>query len=119
MGYAFYYVGDRPAGYGVLATCDKRGCENEIDRGLGYLCGTEPHKWSDAADGCGFYFCGDHASYLGLRGGCAHRQRKAWGKTLSCMEQGYAREDDTILTYCLYRAGHDGEHAWKDAHGND
>lgn len=59
MGYGYYTVGpdNRPAGYYVLATCDKRGCDEEIDRGLGYLCGDTPHdEWSDEP-GCGRYFC--------------------------------------------------------------
>ena len=101
MGYAFYFVGERAAGYGVLATCDKRGCDAEIDRGLGYLCGDEPHGPFDEVAGCGRYFCGDH---LGL--GCHHQQGRSWGETLACMVQ------DDEGTYCLSRRGHDGLHAW-------
>jgi hypothetical protein len=112
MGYGFYINADgRPAGYGVLATCDRRGCAAEIDRGLAYLCGDTPHGPLDAAPGCGFYFCGDHLAFVGPRGGCGHRQRRAWGRTLACM----AADDDTDATFvCLYRAGHGGVHAWAD-----
>lgn len=62
MGYAHYTLPDgREAGYGVEATCDKDGCETEIDRGLGYLCGDYPDGWrDDEAPGCGNYYCGPH-----------------------------------------------------------
>jgi hypothetical protein len=46
MGYGYYTVGcigygrdeaiSRPAGYMVRATCDRRGCDAVINRGLGY-----------------------------------------------------------------------------------
>lgn len=43
MGYASYTLPDgREGGYAVDAICDLDGCEVEIDRGLGYLCGTRP-----------------------------------------------------------------------------
>lgn len=64
MGYAYYTLADgREAGYGVTATCDKDGCDAEIDRGLGYLCGHMPggDEW-----GCGGYFCGEHLFYAGV-----------------------------------------------------
>lgn len=62
MGYAHYTLSDgREAGYGVEATCDKSGCETEIDRGLGYLCGQNPDGWRDADEpGCGNYYCETH-----------------------------------------------------------
>jgi len=110
MGYGFYFVSDgRPAGYVVLATCDKRGCNAEISRGLGSLCGTAPHaRWS-GDPGCGMYFCGNHLGSVGDRGGCPHRrQQEATGIVLSDME--HAPNGD----YCLDRIGHDGLHAWAD-----
>ena len=61
MGYAYYILPDgREAGYGVEATCDEPGCTARIDRGLGYLCGTEP---GGDEHGCGGYFCGAHLTY--------------------------------------------------------
>lgn len=119
MGYGFYIVssgdgalyGTRPGGYMVIATCDKRGCNEEIDRGLGYLCGTTPHGPYDAEPGCGRYFCGKHLGWVGDRGGCSHRQSKAWGETLSCMEQ---KDDDDVRVYCTTRRGHVGPH-WDEA----
>lgn len=115
MGYAFYFNEDgRPAGYGVMATCDKRGCDNRIDRGLGYLCGDDPHGIYSDEPGCGRYYCPEHLSWVGPRGGCSHRRRgKAWGETLACMVQ------DKEGTYCLYHKQHRGPHAWAFSEDED
>jgi hypothetical protein len=48
---------DRDIGYGVPAYCDHPGCEREIDRGLGYVCGGQPYGGDH---GCGLYFCEKH-----------------------------------------------------------
>lgn len=50
----------REVGYTVEATCDQEGCEEEIDRGLGHVCG--PMHDGDEHS-CGDYFCGDHLFY--------------------------------------------------------
>lgn len=47
----------RDIGYGVPAYCDHPGCKEEIDRGLAYVCGSEPYG---GEHGCGLYFCHDH-----------------------------------------------------------
>lgn len=47
----------RDIGYGVPATCDHPGCGVEIDRGLSFVCGEEPHGGDK---GCGLYFCEKH-----------------------------------------------------------
>lgn len=62
MGYSYYVLPDgREAGYAVDAVCDYPDCEEEIDRGLGYLCGIAPDGWRDPkAPGCGKYFCSAH-----------------------------------------------------------
>lgn len=61
MGYARYEItrnGEKiEAGYGVAAVCEQDGCEEQIDRGLAYLCGTEP---GGDEHGCGGYFCAGH-----------------------------------------------------------
>lgn len=58
MGYAYYLLPDgREAGYSVEAECDEPGCDAQIDRGLGYLCGTDP---GGSEGSCGDYFCGRH-----------------------------------------------------------
>lgn len=54
----------RDIGYGVPATCDHPGCGEEIDRGLGYVCGGEPYG---GEHGCGLYFCGKHQLMAGRR----------------------------------------------------
>lgn len=58
MGYACYDGKDgRDQGYGVPAICDHPDCNNEIDRGIGYACGGDPHET------CGLFFCAEHLSY--------------------------------------------------------
>ena len=47
----------RDIGYGVPATCDYPACGASIDRGLEYVCGSEPYG---GEHGCGLFFCGDH-----------------------------------------------------------
>jgi hypothetical protein len=77
MGWARYRNHEgRECGYAVAATCDYPGCTAEIDRGLGYLCGT-----TDAIDGsgpgCGRYFCEKHRGYV--------RKLKAGGYAELCV----------------------------------
>jgi hypothetical protein len=47
----------RDIGYGVPAICDRPACGEAIDRGLSYVCGSEPYG---GEHGCGLYFCGEH-----------------------------------------------------------
>jgi hypothetical protein len=54
----------RDIGYGVPAICDFPGCGENIDRGLGHVCGGAPYG---GEHGCGLYFCGRHQ-------GCGRRQ---------------------------------------------
>lgn len=64
MGWSLGWDSDweRDIGYGVIAYCDHPDCNEEIDRGLAYVCkNQEPH----GGDGCGLYFCSSHQSYLG------------------------------------------------------
>lgn len=56
----------RDIGYGVPAMCDAPDCSEEIDRGLGYVCGgQEPYG---GEYGCGLYFCSKHSFYHKFRG---------------------------------------------------
>lgn len=59
MGWSIGYDDNwkRDIGYGVPAYCDHPECSKEIDRGLSYVCGDEPHG---GEKGCGLFFCGDH-----------------------------------------------------------
>lgn len=47
----------RDIGYGVPAICDNPKCNEEIDRGISYVCGGEPYG---GEKGCGLYFCAKH-----------------------------------------------------------
>ncbi len=47
----------RDIGYTVPSICDHPNCNEEIDRGLGYVCGSDPYG---GEHGCGLYFCRDH-----------------------------------------------------------
>ena len=47
----------RDIGYGVPAYCDYPDCGDEINRGLSFVCGGEPHG---GERGCGLYFCSKH-----------------------------------------------------------
>jgi hypothetical protein len=53
---------DRDIGYGVPAHCDHPDCNEEIDRGLSYVCGGGPYGENPSGDpdGCGLFFCGKH-----------------------------------------------------------
>lgn len=48
---------NRDIGYGVPAYCDHPGCNEEIDRGLAFVCGGHPYGGDQ---GCGLYFCDKH-----------------------------------------------------------
>ena len=47
----------RDIGYGVSCVCDHPYCNKIIDRGLSYVCGSEPYG---GEHGCGLYFCTEH-----------------------------------------------------------
>lgn len=49
------------AGYDVTTICEHKGCHEEINRGLAYLCGNTP---GGDEYGCGGYYCYRHL-YLG------------------------------------------------------
>lgn len=62
MGWSIGYddTWKRDIGYGVPAYCDHPGCGEEIDRGLSYVCGSEPFG---GEHGCGLYFCSKHRQF--------------------------------------------------------
>ncbi len=82
MGWALGYDHNwgRDIGYGVPAYCDHPDCNEEIDRGLAYVCGSEPYG---GERGCGLYFCPKHLlihqtrqGFKGLCERCAPRRKK-------------------------------------------
>lgn len=101
MGYASYTLPDgRAAGYGIEAKCDKDGCDEEIDRGLGYLCGEQPDGWRDSEEyGCGNYYCGPHQ------------------RDHDCPNQECGEYDVLEEACCARVAGHDGAH--RDTDGEE
>lgn len=59
MGYGYYVLDDgRKRGYAVRCKCHKRGCKEQIDRGLSYLCYR-----------CTWYFCEEHLTMAWLSDG--------------------------------------------------
>lgn len=62
MGWSHGYdpVHDRDIGYGIEAKCDHPDCEEMIDRGLSYVCGSDIYGGNH---GCGLYFCEKHRHY--------------------------------------------------------
>lgn len=65
MSWAIGEHNGRDIGYGVPAICDHPNCNNDIDRGLSYVCGGEPYG---GEHGCGLFFCGEHLFYHQFRG---------------------------------------------------
>jgi len=99
MGYAYYELPDgREAGYAVEDVCNFPGCTEEIDRGLGYLCGEWPKGLAPQYDqglfGCGDYFCEIHLDT----------------RTHNCSRPicGLYSEDGSL--YCFLTKDHEGEH---------
>jgi hypothetical protein len=75
MGWSIGYDSnwERDIGYGVQAYCDHPDCDEEIDRGLAYVCGGEPYG---GERGCGLYFCGKHLNYQSRCERCSPRRKK-------------------------------------------
>lgn len=55
----------RDIGYGVPAVCDHPGCNENIDRGLAYVCGSDAYG---GEHGCGLFFCEKHLFHRNPRG---------------------------------------------------
>lgn len=50
----------RDIGYGVPAKCDHPECDEDIDRGLSYVCGDDVFGGDH---GCGLFFCDAHLGW--------------------------------------------------------
>lgn len=65
MWYSCYELRDWTfGGYGVPCICTHPDCNKKIDRGVGQLCGWDPHNdeyW------CTMWFCEDHLNYMPRR----------------------------------------------------
>lgn len=75
MGWAIGFDGhwSRDIGYGVPAYCDHPDCNEEIDRGLAYVCCNQQPYGGD--DGCGLYFCEKHRDWYGRCEKCQDNSR--------------------------------------------
>lgn len=60
MGWSIGEFEGRDIGYGVPAICDHPDCDTRIDRGLSYVCGSNPYG---EPNGCGLFFCEKHLSF--------------------------------------------------------
>ncbi len=72
MGWSYGFVDGRDVGYGVPATCDYPTCKKKIDRGLGYVCAEQ--QIGGGENGCGLFFCGNHADGMGFCERCSYNQ---------------------------------------------
>lgn len=59
MGWSIGYDStfDRFIGYAVPAKCEHPDCDEDIDRGVSYVCGSDPYGGDH---GCGLHFCEEH-----------------------------------------------------------
>lgn len=96
MGYGYYILDDgREAGYNVEATCDATGCEETIDRGLGYLCGMNPCGHKEPQEyGCANYYCTQHLE----------------SEKHDCTRPQCGKYSVDELAVCELVAGHQGAH---------
>ena len=62
MGWSIGYDSNwqRDIGYGVPCVCDHPDCNEQIDRGLSYVCGGMPYG---GGKGCGLFFCSKHKGH--------------------------------------------------------
>lgn len=81
MGYACYEHNGRDQGYGVPAKCDHPGCDKDIDRGIGYACGSDP------MENCGLFFFGEHSQHDKTFVPEAEQERHDWGVCERCAKE--------------------------------
>lgn len=112
MGWAIYQVNDRDAGYSVPAICDHPGCNEEIDRGVSYVCGGEP---GGGEYGCGLYFCGEH---LLISIGSATKRPQLCDRCIDRDEddydfEPYPEKPDSLL-WVGWKLNHESWQQWRD-----
>lgn len=112
---------DRDIGYGVPAICDHPACNEQIDRGLSYVCGGEPYGGNR---GCGLYFCHKHLSVPFMQIAsqlcekCYPRRRKPFQPKPDVPE--WIKHKLTDESWAQWRAENPGwvaKHAKDGAHG--
>lgn len=112
MGWAVGYDEhwERDIGYGVPGVCDYPGCGAEIDRGLAYVCGSEPYGGDH---GCGLYFCGDHLWYA-ERGPDGQRESVSLCQRCQTGQEPFEATPDTD-DWTHHKATHPSWEAWRQA----
>lgn len=122
MGWAIGYDTNyqRDVGYGVPAVCDYPRCNTQIDRGLSYVCGSQPYG---GEHGCGLYFCGAHLygvgvpdddrNFVQLCDVCAHNI--AMGDHWRHFLPGYQPKRD-VRTWVKWKLTHDSWQVWRQEH---
>jgi hypothetical protein len=91
----------RDIGYGVPAVCDYPDCNEQIDRGLGYVCGGEPYG---GERGCGLFFC------------CSHRYATQHGELcLQCRhgKSPFSPKPD-VREWIEWKLTHESWQQWRD-----
>lgn len=92
-GYCGVDKAGRPIGYVHQATCDHPGCDEVIDRGLGYACGGMHGEDEISCDG---YFCEKHrAEMVMTEDEQLHRVCESCHQQL--LDSGEWRDDDGCL----------------------
>lgn len=109
----------RDIGYGVPSICDHPGCTEEIDRGLGYVCGDAPYGGDY---GCGLFFCGKHRGFK-----CKHKrftptpdtaEWMSWKLTDDSWQEWRDGHPDTVAAYHAALAKVDPKTPIGDNHTN-
>jgi len=98
---------NRDIGYGVPAVCDHPRCNTQIDRGLAYVCGSEPYG---GEHGCGLYFCDLHRSYW--------RQGSAVCAKCVRYRAPYKAKPDTLI-WVIWKLEDESWAQWRAQHPSD
>jgi len=77
MGWSFGILNGKRVGYSVKAKCEHPECNEDINRGLIYVCGG---MHGGGGIGCGRYFCDEHLVYI---------HSKLEGRTVQVCEECY------------------------------
>lgn len=103
MGYSIGYDHNhkRDIGYGVPSICDHPDCDQNIDRGLSYVCGTDPYG---GENGCGLFFCSEHLHIVDRDQLCIN----------CCNQTGtqFEKKPDTE-EWCTWKLNHDSWARWR------
>lgn len=102
----------RDIGYGVPTLCDAPGCTKAINRGLSYVCGSEPYGGDH---GCGLFFCSKHREFHEFRDGCCKEvcPRCAKGKS------PYRHPKPDTAQWLRWKLTDESWQTWRDENPDD